>query len=172
MIMRRILPLMVLLLASTVVALAEDKPVPPRPSAAATLDLRLFRYETLQGWNLGVDLGGLWRPKPDSRQSLGGMMSVLHVDDETSAAIGPAYEVDMAYGKRWSLYGASDIGYIVGDANKYATGVVDFKTGVRWAGTRFAPKVSLALRKALAEEEGAGEKIDTFGINFGFEIGK
>lgn len=53
-----------------------------------------------------------------------------------------------------------------------AGAMVDFKTGVRWAGSRFAPKIALALRKALAEEEEAGQKIDTFGISFGFDLGK
>lgn len=173
--MRRTLLLSALLILIAVPAFAQDtqdKPVPARPSAAATVDLRVFRYETLDGWKAAVDLGGLWRPRPDSRQSVGGMLSFLHVDDETSAAVGPAYEADMIYGKKWSWYGGGDVGYIIGDADQYGSGVVDFKTGVRWAGTHFAPRVGLALRKTLQEEEGAGEKIDTFGVTFGFELGK
>ena len=173
--MRRCLPLFALLTLLTVIAvpaLAEDKPVPPRPSAAATVDLRLFRYETVPGWNLGVDVGGMWRPKPESRQSVGGMLAFLNVDNDTSVAVGPAYEADIMYGKKWSWYGGGDVGYILGDADVYGEGIVDVKSGIRWAGANFAPRVGLALRKALAEDEGAGEKIDTFGLAFGFEFGK
>jgi hypothetical protein len=170
--MRRWLPSCALLLLIAVPALAEDKPVPARPSAAATVDLRVFRYETEPGWKAAVDLGGLFHLKPESRHSLGGMVAFLRTDDETSAAVGPAYEADLAYGKKWSWFGGGDVGYILGDADKYGEGIVDFKTGVRWAGAHFAPRVALALRKALAEEEGAGNNIDTFGVTFGFQLGK
>ena len=171
--MRRFVPLFALLVLIAVPVLAaDDKPIPARPSAAATVDLRVFRYETLDGWKAGVDLGGLWRPKPQSRQSIGGMCAFLNVDDNTSAAIGPSYEADLKYGKKWAWFGGGDVGYIVGDADQYGDGIVDVKSGIRWAGANFAPRVALALRKTLNEEEGAGEKIDTFGINFGFEFGK
>jgi hypothetical protein len=170
--MRRALPLCALLLATALPAIAEDKPVPERPKAAASVDFRVFRYETLDGWKAGVDLGGLWRWNPQSRQSIGGMCAFLRADDETSAAIGPAYEADLMHGSKWAWFGGGDVGYIFGDADQYGSGIVDFKSGIRWSGSHFAPKISLALRKTLLEEDGAGEKIDTFGINFGFELGK
>jgi hypothetical protein len=170
--MRRHLPLFAVLLLVAVPALAQDKPVPARPSAAAVVDFRVFRYETIDGWKAAIDLGGLWRPHPESRQSFGGMVAFLSTDGDTSAAVGPAYEADMMYGKKWAWFGGGDVGYIVGNADQYGSGIVDFKTGIRWAGKSFAPRVALAARKTLMEEEGAGEKIDTFGVNFGFEWGK
>src|SRR6185436_15276703 len=73
--MRRHLPLFALLLLVAVPALAQDKPIPARPSAAAVVDFRVFRYETIDGWKAAIDLGGLWRPHPESRQSFGGMLA-------------------------------------------------------------------------------------------------
>ncbi len=169
--MRRFLPLLALLILVAVPAFAGQE-VPARPKAAAAVDLRFFRYETVDGWKAGVDLGGLWRTKPQSRHSFGGMVSFLHLNNETSAAIGPSYEADMMYGKTWAWFGGGDLGLIVGDADQYGDGIIDVKSGFRWAGAYFAPRVSLELRKTVNEEEGAGEKLDTFGINFGFEFGK